>query len=174
MRAAFGPLPHFVRALPSATAQRPTQHLSDVAVLRPLVWLLSLLGSHRAEAATIRSGPAFPLWLALAIEESAYGSHGRARLLLHQPMPGTGDHHLLLIGRGEAHHRRHSRAERLLPADRQHRHAKRSPDAADWATRLLTRRPFKVAAVALANKMARVAWALLVRGGTYNTAATAA
>jgi len=45
---------------------------------------------------------------------------------------------------------------------------------ADWATRLLARRPFKVAVVALANKMARIAWALLVRGGTYTTAATAA
>jgi transposase len=62
----------------------------------------------------------------------------------------------------------------VLGATSRLRHAKRSPDAADWATRLLARRPFKVAAVALANKMARVAWALLVRGGTYNTAATAA
>src|SRR6266851_2642807 len=32
---------------------------------------------------------------------------------------------------------------------------------------LLARRPFKVVAIALANKMARVAWALLARGGTY-------
>jgi transposase len=62
----------------------------------------------------------------------------------------------------------------VLGATSRLRHAKRSSDAADWATRLLARRPFKVAAVALANKMARVAWALLVRGGTYNTAATAA
>ena len=54
------------------------------------------------------------------------------------------------------------------------RHAKRNPEAADWATRLLARRPFKVAAVALANKMARIAWALLTRGGTYRTSAAAA
>jgi transposase len=32
---------------------------------------------------------------------------------------------------------------------------------------LLTRRPFKVVAVALANKMARIVWALLTKGGTY-------
>jgi transposase len=32
---------------------------------------------------------------------------------------------------------------------------------------MLARRPFKVVAIALANKMARVAWALLVKGGTY-------
>jgi len=62
----------------------------------------------------------------------------------------------------------------VLGATSRLRHARRSPDAADWATRLLARRPFKVAVVALANKMARIAWALLVRGGTYTTAATAA
>jgi transposase len=62
----------------------------------------------------------------------------------------------------------------VLGATSRLRHARRSPDAADWTTRLLARRPFKVAAVALANKMARIAWALLVRGGTYTTAATAA
>jgi len=31
----------------------------------------------------------------------------------------------------------------------------------------MARRPFKVVAVALANKMARTAWALLAHGGTY-------
>lgn len=36
-----------------------------------------------------------------------------------------------------------------------------------WIARLSKRRPFKVAAVALANKTARVVWALLVNGGTY-------
>ena len=41
------------------------------------------------------------------------------------------------------------------------------PGTSEWASHLLARRPFKVAAVALANKMARIAWALLVRGGTY-------
>jgi transposase len=37
----------------------------------------------------------------------------------------------------------------------------------------LARRPFKVAAVALAKKMARIAWAMLAKGGTYRTPATA-
>ena len=32
-----------------------------------------------------------------------------------------------------------------------------------WATALLARKPYKLAAVALANKMARIVWALLVR-----------
>ncbi len=61
----------------------------------------------------------------------------------------------------------------VLGATSRLRNARRNPEASDWATRLLARRPFKVAAVALANKMARIAWALLARGGTY-TASTAA
>ncbi|OYR08837.1 transposase IS116/IS110/IS902 domain protein [Brucella thiophenivorans] len=32
---------------------------------------------------------------------------------------------------------------------------------------MMLRRPFKVIAVALANKIARIIWALLVRGDTY-------
>jgi transposase len=44
------------------------------------------------------------------------------------------------------------------------------PDSAlmtDWLRALLQRKPRKVAAVALANKMARVAWALMMRGEVY-------
>jgi transposase len=37
---------------------------------------------------------------------------------------------------------------------------------------LLARRPAKVVAVALANKMARIAWAVLARGGTYQAPAS--
>ena len=53
------------------------------------------------------------------------------------------------------------------------RYARRCPEAADLVTRLLALWPFKVVAVALANKMARIAYALLARGATCTTAATA-
>ncbi|MNE83243.1 hypothetical protein D3C80_1800430 [compost metagenome] len=36
-----------------------------------------------------------------------------------------------------------------------------------WLARLKQRRPYRVAAVALANKTARIVWALLINGGTY-------
>lgn len=49
------------------------------------------------------------------------------------------------------------------------RHARNNEKALPWIRNLLARRPFKVVAVALANKMARIIWALLNRGGTYET-----
>ena len=54
------------------------------------------------------------------------------------------------------------------------RRAKQNPEKYPWLTQLLARRPFKVVAVALANKMARIAWALLASGGTYRVSALAA
>jgi transposase len=36
-----------------------------------------------------------------------------------------------------------------------------------WLGRLMERRPTKVAAVALANEMARIAWAIMTRGERY-------
>ena len=39
--------------------------------------------------------------------------------------------------------------------------------ATPWLLRLLERRPRRVAAVALANKMARILWAMMVSGETY-------
>ena len=36
-----------------------------------------------------------------------------------------------------------------------------------WLTKMLERRPAKVAAIALANKLARMAWAMMARGETY-------
>lgn len=42
--------------------------------------------------------------------------------------------------------------------------------ASDWVKQLAARKEYKVAAVALANKNARIAWALMVKGGTYELA----
>jgi transposase len=49
------------------------------------------------------------------------------------------------------------------------RHAKRRGTANPWLAEIIARKPTKVAAVALANKLARIAWALLQHGGTYQT-----
>lgn len=45
---------------------------------------------------------------------------------------------------------------------------------ADWARSLLAKKPFKVVAVALANKMARIAWAVMARSTAYEPGSTGA
>ncbi len=49
----------------------------------------------------------------------------------------------------------------------QHVRAGRSKHASRWLTDLLQRKSPKLVAVALANKIARVAWKLMVSGETY-------
>jgi hypothetical protein len=46
------------------------------------------------------------------------------------------------------------------------RHAQRGGRPSPWLTELLKRKPPKLAAVALANKIARIAWKLMVTGET--------
>ena len=43
-----------------------------------------------------------------------------------------------------------------------------------WLARMLARKPRQLVAVALAGRMARVAWALMVRGGVYRASTAAA
>jgi transposase len=49
-----------------------------------------------------------------------------------------------------------------------------STSATAWLLQLLERRPRKVAAVALANKMARIIWAMMARGEAYRRQPVAA
>ncbi|HEU4929686.1 MAG TPA: IS110 family transposase [Candidatus Krumholzibacteria bacterium] len=54
------------------------------------------------------------------------------------------------------------------------RHARAHPEKHSWVTKLLAKMPAKKVAVALANKTARIAWAILAKGGTYRPPALAA
>jgi transposase len=45
---------------------------------------------------------------------------------------------------------------------------------ADWARELLAKKPFRLVAVALANKMARIAWVIMAKGAAFNPAHMAA
>jgi transposase len=48
-----------------------------------------------------------------------------------------------------------------------HQACKRAAPAGSWLAKMLARKPRMLVTVALANKMARVVWALLVRGEVY-------
>ena len=95
-----------------------------------------------------RSGRDFAAWIGIVPREDSTG--GKQKL---GPISKRGDQYLrriLVVG-----------ACSVL------RRARQQPAKYPWLTQLLARRPFKVVAVALANKMARVAWALLAKGATY-------
>jgi transposase len=102
-----------------------------------------------------RSGRDFAAWIGLVPRQGSTG--GKEKL---GPISKQGDRYLrriLVVG-----------AHAVL------RHARQQPEKYPWLTQLLARKPFKVVAVALANKMARIAWALLAKGGTYRAPALAA
>jgi len=52
--------------------------------------------------------------------------------------------------------------------------SRRGAPKGSWLAQMLARKPKMLVTVALANKMARIVWALLVKGGTYKTPAAAA
>jgi transposase len=107
------------------------------------------------DPAAFRSGRDFAAWVGLVPRQDSTG--GKPRL---GPISKQGDRYLrrILVGGAVSMLRR----------------AKLNPERYPWVTRLLARRPFKVVAIALANKMARVAWALLAKGGTYRPRLAAA
>jgi transposase len=102
-----------------------------------------------------RSGRDLAAWIGLVPREDSTG--GKQKL---GPISKQGDQYLrriLVVG-----------AHAVL------RRARQQPQKYPWLTQLLARKPFKVVAVALANKMARTAWALLAKGGTYRAPALVA
>src|SRR5436309_1744688 len=103
------------------------------------------------DPSAFRSGRDFAAWVGLVPRQMSTG--GKLKL---GPISKQGDRYLrriLVVG-----------AVSVL------RRAKINPEKFPWVTRLLARRPFKVVAVALANKMARTAWALMMSGKTCRAA----
>ncbi len=49
--------------------------------------------------------------------------------------------------------------------------ARHGAPAGSWLERMLTKKPRMVVTVALANKMGRIAWALMAKGGVYQAPA---
>ena len=95
-----------------------------------------------------RSGRQFAAWLGLT--PKAHSSGGKER---HVGISKQGDGYL--------------RRLLVVGATAVMRLARKDNASRSWATKLLERKPAKLAAVALANKTARIAWVVLTRGVTY-------
>ena len=107
------------------------------------------LAASVADPSQFRSGREFAAWLGLTPSQNSSG--GKDRLGRITKMGDRYLRKLLVIG-----------ATSLI------RRARHKPDTADpRLLALLARKPARVASVAMANKMARVVWAIMARGETY-------
>jgi transposase len=115
----------------------------------------SAIAATVTDPSHFRSGRQFAAWIGLTPRQSSTG--GKARLVGISKMGDRYIRRLLVLG-----------ATALI------RYARaRSAAEYPWLGQLLERRPARLASVAAANKMARVAWALLARNEVYSTAPTA-
>ena len=129
-------------------SNQTSKRLNCIPGVGPL--LATALTASVADAKSFRSGRNFSAWIGLVPKQHSSG--GRERL-------GS------ISKQGDRYLRRLFVAGALAVI----RYAKlHGTNHRPWLTALLARRPTKVAAIALANKLARMAWALMARGGRYN------
>jgi transposase len=125
-----------------------SQRLQAIPGIGPLT--ASALVASVGDAKVFRNGRQFAAWLGLVPRQSSTG--GKTNLLSISKRGDTYLRTLLIHG-----------ARSVLLA------LKRSPDRADgWLARLTNRRNKNIAAVALANKNARIVWALLAHDRDYH------
>ena len=105
-----------------------------------------------ADASLFSSARQFAAWLGLVPRQTSSG--GKDRLGRITKM-GDGYLRKLLVIGGTAVLRSAGKAD---------------PRTREWLQRLLEHKPARLVSVALANKMARVIWAILAKGGCYRTA----
>ena len=104
------------------------------------------------DARVFRSGRQFAAWLGLVPKQHSSG--GKERMGAISKMGDRYLRHLLVVG-----------ATAVV------RYTKRKPTTVSlWATRLLERKPARLVTVAVANKTARIAWAVMTREESYRPA----
>ena len=144
--------------LAEADAQLVAQHkansdsrrLAEVPGIGPMGALNCTL---RVDATQFQSGRHFAAWLGLVPRECSTG--GKQRLGGISRAGNERLRQLLVLG-----------ATAVIQYAKPGR-----PGVSAWLLKLLERKPRKVAAVALANKMARIVWAMLTSGEAYRPAA---
>ncbi len=169
-------LPTFVRGILSSLVHQTEQLKKEITALdqQMLVWHRSNADSQRlatvpgvgvvtasalvaaiGDGKQFRTGREFAAWLGMVPRQHSSG--GKERL-----------------GRISKQGNSYLRTLLVLGATGLARGSYRKKAAGgDWFTELLQRKPARVASVALANKMARVAWAVLTKGGIYQCATAA-
>ena len=130
-----------------------SRRLAAIPGVGPLIAITMALSVNPAQ---FESGRHFAAWLGLTPKEHSTG--GKRRLGGISKAGNTRLRRLLVVGAMAVI--RHARPDRGTPSA--------------WLTGLLARRPRKVAAVALANKIARVIWAMMARGEAYRRSPIAA
>ena len=107
------------------------------------------------EPELFRSGRQFAAWICLTPRD--HSTAGKIRLGVITRAGDEGLRSVLVVG-----------ATAVI------QHVRRGGRSSPWLTELLKRKPPKLAAVALANKMARIAWKLMVTGDNYAKTSTPA
>ncbi|WP_043840169.1 IS110 family transposase [Muricoccus aerilatus] len=126
-------------------ANQTSQRLARIPGVGPLI--ASAIVATVADASVFRSGREFSAWLGLVPRQNSSGGKQRLGRITHQ---GDGYiRRLLIIGAQSA----------LLGS--------REVKANGWVQGLLSRYARLKVAVALANKMARIIWALMAKGDVY-------
>lgn len=127
-----------------------SRRLATIPGFGPIV--ASAVAASVGDARQFRSGRHFAAWLGLVPRQNSSG--GKERL-----------------GRISRMGDRYLRSLLVIGATARLRSARARPSAdTEWIARLLGRRPARLVTVALANKMARIAWVLLARGEVYRAA----
>ena len=108
------------------------------------------------DAKAFRSGRQFAAWLGLVPRQNSSG--GKDRLGGISKMGDRYLRHLLVVG-----------ATAVVRYTR-----RKATTISIWANRLLDRKPARLVTVAVANKMARTAWAVMAREENYRATAAAA
>ena len=112
----------------------------------------AVLTATVSDAKQFSGGREFAAWIGLVPRQHSTG--GKAKLGKISKMGNRDLRRLLVVGAHAALYRIKS--------------GKTQSPLADWARNLLARKPFRLVAVALANKMARTAWAIMAGDDCYN------